>query len=282
MEVQQQRQSRPLPALRPDDDCQICMEALVPGGGGDGRRRLLFLCSKCRRPWTHFSCARSVVKADRVHSRLPLRCPFCRLKYGKEDLSPLLPKRREVNFKCSIQPLDENSDIELTVVEHYDARVQIPENPFEHDADPVRMSRKAVICHFGAQHLPVDPALHQPAVVVEASQREMARPQFRNVYLPQPPPPTTTTQHQSAPEEAAAEPLASPLRNIIRKHIVAERALTELKEAVSRLENPHDNRRTTRSSTSRRPHLDRLIARIACIRRLHYGLNSDLLDYLMS
>lgn len=261
-------EQRSLPAIEPGQECPICYDPLLSGPVLE-QRRVLFLCSRCRRAWTHFSCARNAVKADRASSRLPLRCPCCRMRYEKEDLLALLPKRRDLQIKFCLQPIEETSSFEVNIVEIFDARIQPPSSS---PSDSLQQ-RKVLSCRFFGSDLPPTDTLFRPA---EVSQVFQEREENGRVYLPVPPPPPPTVRSEDDDEEEDI----SPLRLVIRKHLKTENSLRELNEAVRQLRlRP---RIMTRNSRRSRETLNKLKARVSCMRRLYAGLNSELLEFCMA
>lgn len=308
---------RSLPEIKIDDQCSICTEPLC--SLIESERRMLFICHQCKNSWIHFSCAKSLVKIDRVESRLPLRCPFCRNPYSNDEISSLLPPRRKLTFTYCAQPFDENSIFEIKVVEHYDDRSYVSDDPFQeqHDFRQRRLrSREALTCRFNGSYLPkinniyfpvqatqkieLPPLNSSPGClfipVVQTPQQQQQQEEEEQQSLR----PLSETQPQqqqqpSDPEEREEEipdqqELISPVRKIIRTQVMAEKAIEDLKNSISEMEVSKNNHRMitrsmSRKNCRRRRHsspLDKMKARIKIMRKLCSGLNSDLIDLLMS
>lgn len=313
--------SRPLPEIKIDDQCPICTEPLCSLTESD--RRMLFICNQCKNSWIHFSCAKSLVKIDRVESRLPLKCPFCRRPYSKEELSPLLPQRRKMTFGFCAQPIDENSIFEIKVVEYYNDRSYVPDNPFQqqqqqdnNNNNEFRGRREALTCRFDGSHFPETNQIYFPVRATQKIVPQQPPPHslpgclFIPVVLPESPrqqqqpslessssPPTNLVVMEEEEEEEEEgrrgeadqqQRLISPVRRVIRNHIMAEKALEDLRKSICEIQITNNHRMITRSMSRRnnrrrrRNPLDKMKTRVKIIRKLCSGLNSDLIDFLMS
>lgn len=185
--------SAELPSIGSDDECSICFEPLL--SNADPRHRFLFICSHCKKNWLHYSCIRLSVKANRIENRLPLLCPFCRVQYTKEDLSSLLPVRRQLKLNYCLQPYDDHSQFDIIVLEHYDSSLDF------NNRTQQRRTRIAASCRYQSCQLPSTPEI---GMAYQASQGIIVNPQQNGrLFLP----PSLAV---AEPIEEPAEPIAEP------------------------------------------------------------------------